>query len=76
MAIFLTGATGYLGAHVASLLLEGHSDRLNLLVRARGAEEAERRLWQSMQLHLDFPKFYDYLRTRVRIFCGVALRAE
>ncbi len=70
MAIFLTGATGYLGAHVASLLLEGHSDRLNLLVRARGAEEAERRLWQSMQLHLDFPKFYDYLRTRVRIFCG------
>jgi thioester reductase-like protein len=70
MAIFLTGATGYLGAHVASLLLEGHSDQLNLLVRARSAEEAERRLWQSMQLHLDFPKFYEYLRTRVRIFRG------
>ena len=70
MAIFLTGATGYLGAHVAALLLEGHADRLNLLVRARGQAEAERRLWKSMQLHLDFPRFHDHLRSRIRIFCG------
>lgn len=70
MAIFLTGATGYLGAHVATLLLEGHNDRLNLLVRARSTAEAEHRLWRAMQLHLEFPHFLALLRSRVRIFCG------
>lgn len=70
MAIFLTGSTGYLGAHVASLLLERHSDRLNLLVRAKGQADAEHRLWKSMQIHLDFPRFLEYVRTRIRIFCG------
>jgi thioester reductase-like protein len=70
MAIFLTGATGYVGAHMAALLLEQHPDHLNLLVRAKDAREAERRLWQSLQLHLDFPRFYEFLKTRVSIFCG------
>jgi thioester reductase-like protein len=70
MAIFLTGSTGYLGAHVASLLLERHSDRLNLLVRAKGQADAEHRLWKSMQMHLDFPRFLEFVRTRIRIFCG------
>lgn len=70
MAIFLTGSTGYIGAHVAANLLEGHSASLNLLVRARDAHEAEVRLWRALQLHLDFPRFYEYLQTRVRIFRG------
>ena len=70
MAIFLTGATGYLGAHVASLLLEGHTDRLNLLVRAKGKEDGERRLWQAMQLHVSWPRFLELVRGRVRVFCG------
>ena len=70
MAIFLTGSTGYVGAHVAALLLEQHTDHLNLLVRAKDVREAERRLWQSLQLHLDFPRFYEFLKTRVSIFCG------
>ncbi len=70
MAIFLTGATGYLGAHVAALLLEQHADQLNLLVRAKDARAAQQRLWQSLQLHLDFPRFHEYLKTRVSIFCG------
>jgi len=70
MAIFLTGSTGYLGAHVAASLLKTHSEPLNLLIRAKDHRDAERRLWQAMQLHLDFPPFYDYLRSRVRIFLG------
>lgn len=70
MAIFLTGSTGYVGAHVAALLLENHHDRLNLLVRAKNEPDAEQRLWKSLQLHLDFPRFYDYLKSRVNIFCG------
>jgi thioester reductase-like protein len=69
VAIFLTGSTGYIGAHVASNLLESGAS-LNLLVRARDAREAELRLWQALQLHLKFPRFYEYLQTRVRIFRG------
>ncbi len=70
MAVFLTGATGYLGAHVAAELLERHQDSLNLLVRAKDRREAEIRLWQALQLHMDFPRFYDFLRSRVGIFLG------
>ena len=70
MAIFLTGSTGYIGAHVAANLLQQHGASLNLLVRARDPHEAEARLWESMQLHLDFPQFYEFLQTRVRIFRG------
>jgi thioester reductase-like protein len=70
VAIFLTGSTGYIGAHVAANLLEGHGASLNLLVRARDPLEAQGRLWRGLQLHLDFPRFYEYLQTKVRIFCG------
>ena len=70
MAIFLTGSTGYIGAHVTANLLEVHGAAMNLLVRARDPQEAQLRLWQALQLHMDFPRFYEYLQTRVRIFCG------
>ena len=70
MAIFLTGSTGYIGAHVAANLLQDHGASLDVLVRARDIREAELRLWQAWQLHLDFPRFYEFLQTRVRIFRG------
>jgi thioester reductase-like protein len=70
MAIFLTGSTGYIGAHVASLLLERHSDRLNLLVRAKTEEEAHERLWHALQLHLSFEQVRDSLATRISVFRG------
>src|ERR1700693_5545034 len=70
MAIFLTGSTGYIGAHVASILLERHTDRLNLLVRAKTEQEANERLWHALQLHLDFPRFREALETRISVFRG------
>ena len=70
MAIFLTGATGYIGSYLAAGLLERHGESLNVLVRAAGAEEAEQRLWQSLQLHFDFPAFREHLGARIRIFLG------
>ncbi len=70
MAIFLTGGTGYIGAHVAANLLEQHDATLNLLVRGRDPRDAELRLWQALQLHLPFPKFYEYLQAKIRIFRG------
>ena len=70
MAIFLTGSTGYIGAHVAANLLELHGAALNLLIRGKDPQEAATRLWSGLQLHLDFPRFYEHLQTRIRIFPG------
>src|SRR5271156_7534 len=70
MAIFLTGSTGYIGAHVAANLLRDHGASLNVLVRARDDGEAQGRLWQALQLHLEVSQFYEYLQTRVRVFRG------
>jgi len=70
MAIFLTGSTGYLGSYLVAGLLSGHPEKLNLLVRAKSEQEARARLWQSLQLHFDFPTFLEYLNTRIRIFRG------
>src|SRR5246127_1377469 len=70
MAIFVTGSTGYLGGYVVAGLLRHHRDALNLLVRANSKQEARERLWQSLQLHFDFPEFFDHLNSRVRIFRG------
>jgi len=39
-------------------------------VRARDPQEAQLRLWRALQLHLDFQRFFEYLQTKVRIFCG------
>lgn len=70
MAIFVTGSTGYLGSYLVAGLLTGHRDKLNLLVRAKTEQEARERLWTSLQLHFEFPEFFEYLNTRVRIFRG------
>jgi thioester reductase-like protein len=70
MAIFLTGSTGYIGAHILFELLGNSNDRVNVLVRAKDQREAEERLWHAMQLHLDFPRFRDYLSERITIFRG------
>jgi UDP-glucose 4-epimerase len=70
MAIFLTGSTGYIGAHITAILLDRHADRLNLLVRAKTEHEANERLWHALQLHLDFPQFQEALETRISVFRG------
>jgi thioester reductase-like protein len=70
MAIFLTGSTGYLGSYLVAGLFTGHADCLNLLVRAKTDQEARERLWQSLQLHFEFPEFLGHLNGRVRIFRG------
>jgi thioester reductase-like protein len=70
VAIFLTGATGYIGAHVAANLLDQHDATLNVLVRGRDPREAELRLWNALQLHMPFSRFYEYLQLKIRIFRG------
>lgn len=70
MAIFLTGATGYIGAHVAANLLQRFDSTLNLLVRGTDPRDAELRLWKAMQLHMPFQEFYEYRQAKIRIFLG------
>jgi thioester reductase-like protein len=70
MAVFLTGATGYIGSYLAARLLAQHGETLNLLVRAETTREAEQRLWRSLQLHFDFPTFREHLSARMQIFRG------
>ncbi len=70
MAIFVTGSTGYLGSYLVAGLLREYRDSLNLLVRANSRQEARERLWHSLQLHFDFPEFFDHINSRVRIFRG------
>src|SRR6202049_2984656 len=70
MAIFVTGSTGYLGSYLIAGLLRDHRDSLNLMVRANSDQDAREPLWQSMQLHFDFPEFFDNINSRVRIFRG------
>jgi len=70
MAIFVTGSTGYIGAHIVANLLNECDELLNLLVRAKSSQEARERLWQSLQLHIEFPRFRSFLDSRIRIFRG------
>ena len=70
MTIFLTGATGYIGSYIAHGLLNEHQQRLSVLVRAKSREEGAKRLWQSLQLHMDFPTFHAHLNERIEIYLG------
>ncbi len=69
MTIFITGATGYLGSYVVAGLLQGHPDRLALLVRAPNAEQARQRLWKALQLHLSWGEFQSFL-SRIDVYLG------
>jgi thioester reductase-like protein len=75
MAILVTGATGYIGSYVVTEILHNHPDRLALLVRAGSREEAAQRLWKSLQLHMGFDEFFDYLKTRIDIYVGDITRS-
>jgi len=76
MAIFVTGTTGFIGSYVAAGLLREHSDRLALLVRARSVPEAHQRLWKSLQLHMDFAEFRQYLDSRIDVYLGDITEAQ
>ena len=70
MTTFVTGSTGYLGSYVTARLLQGHRDRLALLVRAPDLDEARIKLWKALQLHLPFELFHQYLGSRIEIYLG------
>jgi len=60
--IFITGATGYLGAYVATRLLAADPElRLAALVRCEDTAQAHEKLWRALQLHMDADAFREAL---------------
>jgi len=50
-SVFITGATGFIGAYLVHELLQQTSARIHCLVRAKSAEEGMQRLQQSLARH-------------------------
>jgi nucleoside-diphosphate-sugar epimerase len=70
MSIFLTGATGYLGGYVLSeILAEREAGHPFLLTRARTRDEAVKKLWKALQLHMT-PSQFEWALGRVRFVPG------
>jgi nucleoside-diphosphate-sugar epimerase len=61
MAIFMTGATGYIGSYATEWLLRNTDHELALLVRAPDYDAGVERLWQSLQLHMRGDEFHRHL---------------
>ncbi len=61
MAIFITGATGYIGSYATEWLLRNTDHELALLVRAPDYDAGVERLWQSLQLHMRGDEFHRHL---------------
>lgn len=61
MAIFMTGATGYIGSYATEWLLRNTDHELALLVRAPDYDAGVERLWQALQLHMEADEFHRHL---------------
>jgi nucleoside-diphosphate-sugar epimerase len=61
MAIFMTGATGYIGSYATEWLLRNTDHELALLVRAPDYDTGVERLWQSLQLHMEADELHRHL---------------
>jgi nucleoside-diphosphate-sugar epimerase len=61
MAIFMTGATGYIGSYATEWFLRNTDHELALLVRAPDYDAGVERLWKSLQLHMRADEFHRHL---------------
>lgn len=68
--IFVTGGTGYLGSYVVDHLLRHSELRLALLTRATSRQQADEKLWQAMQLHMDVERFRAVVADRIDYVFG------
>lgn len=67
--IFMTGGSGYLGSYVVEKLLREYKEDIGLLIRAKDEQEGVKKLWESLQLHMDEIEFRKHL-PRITIYRG------
>ena len=75
MAIFITGATGYIGSYVTDWLLRNTDHELALLVRAPDYDAGVDCLWQALQLHME-PELFARSLDRVCFISGDLTQAR
>ena len=68
-AVLLTGATGFLGAHLLNNLTENTAARIYTIVRGSSAETARQRLAEKLQWYFGGERSTSILR-RVTVICG------
>ena len=67
MAVFLTGATGFLGTEVAAKLIRSTEEKIFVLVRAENTEAAAHRL---KAFWYDMPELYSTIGVRILPLTG------
>ncbi|KPK16103.1 MAG: hypothetical protein AMJ62_06845 [Myxococcales bacterium SG8_38] len=75
MAIFITGATGYIGSYITDWLLRHTDHELALLVRAPDYDAGVERLWKSLQLHMKADEFHRQL-DRIAFISGDLIQPD
>ncbi|MEM7435877.1 MAG: SDR family oxidoreductase [Myxococcota bacterium] len=61
MAIFVTGATGFIGSYITEWLLRNTDHELALLVRTEDYDAGVESLWRALQLHFRADEFHRHL---------------
>ena len=69
MTTFITGSTGYIGSYVINELAAKRGARVGLLVRGKSHDDARKKLWRAMQLHINAEQFHSLL-DRVDFYLG------
>jgi len=67
--IFITGATGFLGAYALDVILRETDATPLVLTRAKDRDEGLAKLWKALQLHQD-PATFHRLMPRVEVISG------
>ncbi|MCR5455340.1 MAG: SDR family oxidoreductase, partial [Bacteroidales bacterium] len=67
--IILTGATGFLGAHLLKELLQSQKNKIYCVVRSKDGESAEERLWKILA-HFFGKSMVDEYADRIKIIDG------
>ncbi len=69
MAIFLSGATGFVGAYVSDWLLRNTDHELAVLVSSDDYDEGVEELWRALQLHME-PELFQRSLERICFIGG------
>lgn len=73
--ILITGATGFLGAHIVDEFLKNESGKVYCLVRGKDQEEAVQRLQDTLSYYFG-DKYIHLISNRIIVLCGDITKHE